>query len=99
MSKFYKRKQEEEVENFKKLLDDKKRVKYCGYRQRLIENIIYIFKDYEKNEELKQIEIQLFEEVGKKRQNDDVFTIELKKGGEFHIMLVDSYIIVGLSLN
>ena len=47
MSKFYKRKQEEEVENFKKLLDDKKRVKYCGYRQRLIENIIYIFKDYE----------------------------------------------------
>ena len=99
MSKFYQRKQEEDAEVLKTLLKDMKKVKYYGYRQAIVENIIFCFRDYPKNKVLLEIEKRLYEEVKEKKQNHEVFTVELKKGGELHIMLVDSYLLVGLSLN
>ena len=99
MSKFYERKQGEDLEVLQDLLKNVRKVKYYGYRESFVENIIYCFEKYEKNEELKKIEKKLFEEVGKKRQNHEVFRLELKGGGEFFIMLNDSYLVVGLTLN
>lgn len=99
MRNFYERKNEEDIEVLQGLLKDVIRIEYYGYRQAFVENIIYCFQNFEKYSKLKKIEQRLFEEVGKKRQNHEVFTVELKKGGELHIMLVDSYLSVGLSLN
>lgn len=95
---FYERKQEEEIKTLKMILKDTKRVEYIGYRNKYVKNLIYLFRKVENYPELKKIEQSLFEEVGKKRQYDDVFKVELKKGGEFYIQLIDSYIKVGLSL-
>lgn len=99
MSKFYTRKQEEDSEILMGLLKDMKNVKYHGYREAMVENIIFCFRDYPKNKVLLEIEKRLYEEVQEKKQNHEVFTVELKKGGELHIMLVDLYLLVGLSIN
>ena len=99
MRNFYERKNEEDIEGLQGLLKDVIRIEYYGYRQAFVENIIYSFKNFEKYSELKEIEKKLFREVGKKRENHESFMLELKEGGKFYIMINDSFMIVGLSLN
>lgn len=99
MRNFYERKNEEDIEVLQGLLKDVIRIEYYGYRQAFVENIIYCFQNFEKNSELKKIEKNLFEKVGKKRENHESFMLELKEGGKFYIMINDSFMVVGLSLN
>ena len=99
MRNFYERKNEEDIEVLQGLLKDVIRIEYYGYRQTFVENIIYCFQNFENNSELKKIEKNLFEKVGKKRENHESFMLELKEGGKFYIMINDSFMVVGLSLN
>lgn len=99
MSKFYERKNEEDIEVLQGLLKDVIKIKYYGYRQAFVENIIYSFQNFGNYTELREIERRIFKEAGKKRQNHEVFMLELKEGGKFYIMINDSFMIVGLSLN
>lgn len=99
MRNFYERKNEEDIEVLQGLLKDVIRIEYYGYRQAFVENIIYCFQNFENNSELKKIEKNLFEKVGKKRENHESFMLELKEGGKFYIMINDSFMVVGLSLN
>ena len=99
MRNFYERKNKEDIEVLQGLLKDVIRIEYYGYRQAFVENIIYCFQNFENNSELKKIEKNLFEKVGKKRENHDSFMLELKEGGKFYIMINDSFMVVGLSLN
>ena len=99
MRNFYERKNEEDIERLQGLIKDVIRIEYYGYRQSFVENIIYSFQNFENYSELKEIEKKLFKEVGKKRENPEPFMLELKEGGKFYIMINDSFMVVGLSLN
>lgn len=99
MRNFYERKNEEDIERLQGLIKDVIRIGYYGYRQSFVENIIYSFQNFENYSELKEIEKKLFKEVGKKRENHESFMLELKEGGKFYIMINDSFMVVGLSLN
>ena len=99
MRNFYERKNEEDIERLQGLIKDVIRIEYYGYRQSFVENIIYSFQNFENYSELKEIEKKLFKEVGKKWENHESFMLELKEGGKFYIMINDSFMVVGLSLN
>lgn len=99
MRNFYERKNEEDIERLQGLIKDVIRIEYYGYRQSFVENIIYSFQNFENYSELKEIEKNLFKEVGKKRENHESFMLELKEGEKFYIMINDSFMVVGLSLN
>lgn len=99
MRNFYERKNEEDIERLQGIIKDVIRIEYYRYREWFVENIIYSFQNFENYSELKEIEKKLFKEVGKKRENHESFMLELKEGGKFYIMINDSFMVVGLSLN
>lgn len=99
MWNYYGRKNEEDMKVLRDLLKDVIKIKYYGYRKAFVENIIYCFENFEKYPKLKRIEQRLYKEAGKKRQNHETFLLELKKGGRFYIMITDSFMVVGLSIN
>ena len=99
MRNYYERKNEEDMKVLKDLLKDVIKIKYYGYRKAFVQNVLYCFDNFEKYPKLKRIEQRLFKETGKKRKNHESFLLELKKGGRFYIMITDSFMVVGLSIN